>query len=166
MSFLGFSFSGLDLNIYSGFNPEIHFKFQFQFKLISQQFRIVFLQGSAVKPMFWTFFSTNYCSLAQQSRIRVFKFGFQNPGFQILNPKKGHSLVYFNRLKGKFNLPSETWPIINPMVVIQAVTKVANIKNRNRQIRPWLKNFLDRLLLADWTKSNECKRKHHQVQIF
>ena len=39
------------------------------------------------------------------------------------------------------------------MVVIQAVTKVANIKNRNRQIRPWLKKFWDRLFLAGGAKS-------------
>ena len=35
-SFSGFSFLGLDPNIYSDFKPEIHFIFQFQFQLISK----------------------------------------------------------------------------------------------------------------------------------
>ena len=38
LSFVGFSFLGLDLNIYSGFKPEIHFICKFQF---SQQLLIV-----------------------------------------------------------------------------------------------------------------------------
>ena len=42
-----------------------------------------FLQGSAVKSRFWTFFSVNCCCFAQQPRIRIFKPGFQNPGFQF-----------------------------------------------------------------------------------
>ena len=37
-----------------------------------------FLQGSAAKPRFWTFFSVNYCFFSQQLRI-----GCQNPGFQF-----------------------------------------------------------------------------------
>ena len=42
-----------------------------------------FLQGSAVKSRVWTYFSVNYSFFAQEPRIRVFKPGFQNPGFQF-----------------------------------------------------------------------------------
>ena len=65
--------------------------FNFSFNLfLSNSWLLVFgfLQGSEVKLGFWTFFSCNYRSLAQQSRIRVFKLGFQNPGFPfpVSNP--------------------------------------------------------------------------------
>ena len=43
-SFFGYSFLGLEPNIYLGFKPEIHFVFQFQF--ISQQLLIVSLYFS------------------------------------------------------------------------------------------------------------------------
>ena len=86
-------------------NLEFRFSSNFNFNLrISQQLLIVILWFSNLSNLgIWTFFSVNYCSSAQQTRIRVFKFGFQNPGFQfqfltqpdisfqgfqILNPKK------------------------------------------------------------------------------
>ena len=43
LSFLGFSFSGLDPIFFSDFKPEIHIIFQFQCFLISQQLLIISL---------------------------------------------------------------------------------------------------------------------------
>ena len=60
----------------------------------------------------WNFFSGNYWSLAQQSRIRLFKFEFQFPVFKPkliskfpnFRPEKGHFLVYFDRPKVFFKM--------------------------------------------------------------
>ena len=57
-------------------NLKFTWYFNFSFNLfLSNCWLLIFgfLQDSAVKPGFWTFFSVNCCSLAQQSRIRVFK---------------------------------------------------------------------------------------------
>ena len=45
------------------------------------------------------FFSVNYCSLAQQSRIRIFKFGFQNPGFQFPASNPNRYFIPINKWK-------------------------------------------------------------------
>ena len=105
-SFSGFSFSGLDPNL----RFTSYFIFSFDLFLSNCWLLIFgFLQDSVVKSRFWTFFSVNYCFFAQQPRIRVFKRGFQSPGFLFLvsntnwsfifqvKPENGHFLVYFNR---------------------------------------------------------------------
>ena len=65
----------------------LRFTSYFSFNLFLSNYWLLvfgFLQSSAIKPRFWTFFfSANYYFFAQQPRIRVFKPGFQNPGFQF-----------------------------------------------------------------------------------
>ncbi len=57
-------------------------------RFTSDFFILVFYKTQQLNPGFELFFSVNYCSLAQQPGTRVFKPGFQNPGFQfpVSNP--------------------------------------------------------------------------------
>ena len=100
-SFSGFSFSGLDLflkiSVFTYFSPIADW---FSTMLSNHWLRV------------WTFFSVDYCSLAQQQRIRGFKPGFKTQVFNSqfltqtdisfsrfsdLKPGKGHFLDYFKR---------------------------------------------------------------------
>ena len=95
-----FSFSGLGLVFKSGFQTwdSLHMYFNFSFNLFLSNYLVFgFLQGSAVKPRFWTIFSVNYCFFAQQPRINVFKI-------QVFNSQFLHKLI--------FHFPGQTrkWP--------------------------------------------------------
>ena len=65
-----------------GSNLKFTSYFNFSFNLFLSNFWMLvfsFLQTRVLN----FFFSVNCCSMAQQSRTRVFKFGFQNPGFEF-----------------------------------------------------------------------------------
>ena len=97
-SFSGFSFSGLDPNFLSGFKPEIHFIFQFQFLLISQQL-LIFYKTQQSNPGFELFSHLIISFLLSSSSDLEFSFSnlgsdlklrFSNPGsdleFRFSNP--------------------------------------------------------------------------------
>ena len=73
-----------------------------------------FLQGSAVNPSFWNCFSINYCSLAQQPRLRVFKPGFQDSDFYF--PVSNQNCYFIFQV---FKFPAENghfwFTLIGPM---------------------------------------------------
>ena len=83
-SFAGFSFSGLDLTIYSGFKPEIHFICQFQF---SQQLLIVSLcfstRLSSQNLSFELFFSALWLSSLELWVSNSIFLGFQTQVFNF-----------------------------------------------------------------------------------
>ena len=72
----------LNPNIYSGFKPEIHFIFQFQFwnhfSAIAD-FYFVFLQGTAVKPRVLNYFLSNLELGFSIPRFYLTQTDFENP---------------------------------------------------------------------------------------
>ena len=108
---LEFSFSFPGFSIFSsspGFqicvsNLRFTSYFNFSFNLFLSNCWLLafgFLQGSAVKPRFWTFFSVNYCFFAQQPRIRV---GFKT---QVFNSQfLTQTDISFSRSHLKFWIP-------------------------------------------------------------
>ena len=82
----------LNPNIYSGFKPEIHFIFQFQFwnhfSAIAD-FYFVFLQGAAVKPRVLNYFHSNLELGFSIPRFYLTQTDFENPKKIPFQTRKG-----------------------------------------------------------------------------